>query len=181
MHIHKYEIAGIVGSIAVMALILWVINGRTDTSSLNVEEPIVLNVDAVVTPEVVVDAKQNELELALLDAHRGDGTLVKLVTQDVREGTGNTVASGDTLTVHYVGSTPDGNRFDSSYERGEPYTFTLGTGKVMRGWEEGLVGMKVGGERILVIPAEMAYGNNYVGSIPPNTPLIYAIVLLETK
>lgn len=82
------------------------------------------------------------------------------------------------MTVHYIGTTQDGVRFDSSYERGTPFIFTVG-GEGYRGWEKGLIGMKVGGQRILVIPGSMAYGNRQVGTISPNATLVFAVELLK--
>ena len=70
-------------------------------------------------------------------------------------------------------------KFDSSYERGEPFSFTLGKGTVIEGWEKGLIGMKVGGQRILAIPSAMAYGNRQVGPIPANSPLVFTIELVK--
>jgi peptidylprolyl isomerase len=85
---------------------------------------------------------------------------------------------GDTLTVHYVGTFENGAVFDSSYARGEPITFRLGTGAVIQGWDQGLVGMRVGGKRRLIIPPELAYGSQGFGTIPPNTPLRFEVELL---
>ncbi len=75
----------------------------------------------------------------------------------------------------------DGTEFDSSYNRNTPFSFTVGEGRVIQGWEKGLLGMKVGGQRVLVIPSDMAYGNRQVGPIPPNSVLVFAIELLEVK
>jgi len=85
------------------------------------------------------------------------------------------------VTVHYVGNTDDGVQFDNSYNRGEPLTFTLGEGKVIEGWEEGLLGMKEGGKRALVVPANMAYGSRQVGPIKPNSALVFMVELLEVR
>jgi FKBP-type peptidyl-prolyl cis-trans isomerase len=116
---------------------------------------------------------------AIADAVDTKASLTKLVVDDVRLGSGTEAQSGQTVTVHYVGTLRDGTRFDDSYARGEPFTFTLGEGKVIRGWDEGVVGMKVGGERILVVPSELAYGNRQVGPIPANSPLIFKVELLS--
>ena len=89
--------------------------------------------------------------------------------QDVVVGTGKAAASGDSIVVNYSGYLADGTEFDSSINRGQPFTFTLGQGQVIKGWDEGLVGMKVGGERKLVIPPDLAYGaKGFPPSIPPN-------------
>lgn len=85
------------------------------------------------------------------------------------------------MTVHYIGTLQNGQEFDNSNKRGEPFTFTVGEGRVIKGWEEGIVGMKVGGKRILVIPAAMGYGQKGYGPIPPGANLVFAIDLLEIK
>jgi FKBP-type peptidyl-prolyl cis-trans isomerase len=106
----------------------------------------------------------------------GSGTLVM---QDVVIGTGATAVSGDLVTVHYVGTLTNGTKFDSSYDRNQPFSFRLGTGAVIAGWDQGVAGMRVGGKRRLTIPPSLGYGNQAVGSIPPNSTLIFEIDLLS--
>ena len=89
------------------------------------------------------------------------------------------VKSGDTITVHYTGTLVDGTKFDSSVDRGEPFTFTIGSGQVIQGWEQGFSGMKVGEKRRLTIPPEMGYGDRAVGSIPANSVLIFEVELIS--
>jgi FKBP-type peptidyl-prolyl cis-trans isomerase len=96
-------------------------------------------------------------------------------------GKGAEAVSGKSVTVHYTGTLKDGTKFDSSVDRKEPFTFALGAGQVIKGWEQGIVGMKVGGKRKLTIPAELAYGANAVGAIPANSTLIFDVELLEVK
>ncbi len=176
---NKYETIGIFVSIAIMAGTLGIMRFKTDA--------FLTKVDVDDTQGAVVAVSQNEddkaraLEATLKDAFSVDGELLDLVVDDVRIGTGDEVKDGDTLTVHYVGTMQDGTKFDSSYERGEPFVFTVGKGIVIQGWEKGLLGMKVGGQRILVIPGKMAYGNRQVGVIPPNATLVFAVELLEIK
>jgi FKBP-type peptidyl-prolyl cis-trans isomerase FkpA len=108
---------------------------------------------------------------------------------DVKQGTGMEAIAGKPVIVHYTGwiydeSKPDkkGAKFDSSRDRQQPFGFNLGAGKVIRGWDEGVVGMKVGGQRTLIIPASMAYGERGAGGvIPPNATLIFDVELLEVK
>lgn len=101
----------------------------------------------------------------------------------VKEGTGDRVTKkGDTLEMHYTGTLLNGTKFDSSVDRGTPFTFTLGAGQVIKGWDEGLLGMKVGEKRKLTIPADMAYGSQGAGDIiPPNSTLIFETELLSIK
>jgi FKBP-type peptidyl-prolyl cis-trans isomerase len=180
MHLlNKYERAGIFFSVVVMALALSAVRFKTDVFVK--QDADVGNEASVITVNNEKDPNNVALEGALKDAFTGSGKFVDLVIDDVRIGTGSEVKSGDTVSVHYIGTTQDGVKFDSSYDRSEPFSFTVGAGKVIAGWEKGLIGMKIGGQRILVIPSDMAYGNRQVGLIPPNSPLVFAIELLEIK
>lgn len=105
-----------------------------------------------------------------------------LVIEDLVVGTGDTAIGGKQVTVNYRGTFTDGRQFDSSYDRGRPFSFQLGGGQVIPGWDKGLVGMKVGGKRRLLIPAALAYGERGAGGvIPPNTPLVFEVELLDVK
>lgn len=104
-----------------------------------------------------------------------------LVIEDLSEGEGEAVESGDTVVMHYRGTLTDGTVFDSSYDRGEPFETQIGVGQVIEGWDKGVVGMKVGGKRKLTIPSEMGYGAQGAGTIPPNATLIFELELLEIK
>ena len=100
----------------------------------------------------------------------------------LKEGTGNEAKNGATVSVHYTGVLENGNKFDSSVDRGIPFEFTLGAGQVIRGWDIGVEGMKVGEKRKLIIPSELGYGQNGAGSvIPPNATLIFEVELLGIK
>ena len=102
-----------------------------------------------------------------------------LVIDDLVVGTGAAAANGDILTVNYVGRFTNGTQFDSSYDRGIPYTFQLGARMVIPGWDEGLVGMRVGGKRRLTIPPSLAYGASGQGAIPPNATLVFDVDLVS--
>ncbi len=102
-----------------------------------------------------------------------------LVIEDLVVGTGATAAVGDVVTVNYIGTLTNGTKFDSSYDRGQPYTFQIGAGQVIAGWDQGVPGMKVGGKRRLTIPPSLAYGNQANGSIPPNSTLVFEIDLVS--
>ena len=105
-----------------------------------------------------------------------------LVVKDIKKGTGAAAKAGQNLTVNYVGiSCSTGKAFDASYPRKQPFSFTLGQGQVIQGWDKGLVGMKVGGRRELVIPAAMGYGASGSGSIKPNETLIFVVDLVSAK
>jgi len=100
---------------------------------------------------------------------------------DEQVGTGAEAISGKTVTAHYVGVLTNGQKFDSSIDRGEPFSFTLGAGRVIRGWDLGIAGMKVGGVRRLVISPDLGYGAQPIGSIPANSTLIFEVQLLDVK
>ena len=102
-------------------------------------------------------------------------------SQDLALGSGQIALTGDTVTVHYVGTLTDGRIFDSSLDRNMPFTFTLGVGQVIRGWDEGVAGMREGGKRMLVISPDYAYGGQTIGGIPANSTLIFEVELLEVK
>ncbi|MDP3735048.1 MAG: FKBP-type peptidyl-prolyl cis-trans isomerase [bacterium] len=101
-----------------------------------------------------------------------------LVIEEIKVGGGEEAASGMLVTVHYTGRLLNGRTFDSSLTRGEPFQFVLGSGQVIEGWERGILGMKVGGERVLVIPPALAYGEGKVGIIPPSSTLVFEVELL---
>ena len=104
-----------------------------------------------------------------------------LLYQDLTVGTGPAAEAGQEVTVHYTGWLTDGKKFDSSRDRGEPFTFRLGEGEVIEGWDEGVAGMRVGGRRKLVIPSELGYGAAGAGPIPPDATLVFDVELLGVK
>jgi FKBP-type peptidyl-prolyl cis-trans isomerase FkpA len=102
--------------------------------------------------------------------------------EDLTEGTGPAAKTGDSIEVHYTGWLKDGTKFDSSLDHGRPFGFQLGAGRVIRGWDEGVAGMKVGGKRKLVIPSGLAYGARGAGNvIPPNAELTFEVELLRVR
>lgn len=114
---------------------------------------------------------------------KNEKSMEGLKIETTKEGTGQQqVKNGDTISVHYTGKLEDGTKFDSSLDRGTPFTFTIGQGMVIQGWEQGLLGMKVGEKRTLTIPSELGYGSRGAGGIiPPNATLIFDVELVSIK
>lgn len=118
-----------------------------------------------------------------------DGSVVELQRIDGKVGSGAVATAGSDVTVHYTGwlysesaRNKHGLKFDSSVDRGEPFTFLLGAGQVIRGWDDGVAGMKVGGKRTLLVPPDYGYGRDGAGGvIPPNASLVFDVELLDVK
>ncbi|MES2953749.1 MAG: FKBP-type peptidyl-prolyl cis-trans isomerase [Patescibacteria group bacterium] len=109
----------------------------------------------------------------------GNGTQAEnLAITDLLVGTGAEAVSGQKVTVHYTGTLENGTKFDSSRDHGQPFSFILGAGEVIAGWDLGVAGMKVGGKRKLVIASELGYGAQGIGPIPPNATLLFEVELL---
>lgn len=103
----------------------------------------------------------------------------QLIIEDLQPGDGKAVVKGALITAQYRGWLADGSEFDSSWSRGKPFQCVIGTGRVIKGWDQGLMGMQVGGKRKLLVPAHLGYGERSMGAIPPNSDLTFEIELLE--
>ena len=119
--------------------------------------------------------------MALAVVFAGPLAAAGLEAKDIKVGTGVLAQRGRSVTVHYTGWLTDKTKFDSSRDRGRPFSFALGAGRVIRGWDQGVAGMRVGGLRRLTIPPELGYGGRRVGPIPPNSTLIFEVELLGVE
>lgn len=132
--------------------------------------------------EGIPDPAMNTFAPALgVDLSRMTKTPSSLYILDEQVGSGAEARGGQRVSVHYTGWLPNGSKFDSSRDRNEPFGFELGKGKVIAGWDEGVAGMKVGGRRKLVIPAQLGYGARGSGPIPPNSTLVFDVELLAIR
>jgi FKBP-type peptidyl-prolyl cis-trans isomerase FkpA len=130
----------------------------------------------------IVDEADDDVNEIAADCPQQETTETGLIYEDVECGDGEEAVSGATVTVHYTGTLEDGTQVDSSHDRDEPFTFVLGAGMVIRGWDEGLQGMQEGGSRRLEIPPDLAYGEQGVPpTIPENATLIFEVELLEVQ
>ncbi len=176
--IAKFEATGIALSIVLMAIALFFLN--LDNKDIVAVVPDSATQAASVI--VVNDGEaqdQQQLAGALAASFNGTDRMQKVVIDDVKIGGGEEAVAGRTVRVHYVGRLENGQEFDNSKKRGAAFEFELGAGEVIAGWEEGLVGMRVGGERTLVIPPQFGYGSQNVGPIPANSTLLFSIELIE--
>jgi FKBP-type peptidyl-prolyl cis-trans isomerase len=108
--------------------------------------------------------------------------MAELQIEDLKEGAGTEAKAGDTVTVHYVGTLTSGSKFDSSRDRGKGFTFKLGAGQVIKGWDQGVAGMKIGGMRKLTIPPDLGYGDRgFPPVIPAGATLVFEVELLTVK
>ena len=151
----RFLIIGILVLISLAAVAVFKV--RAPKSEKTVELPV--------SQENVMEEKQSELKI-----------------EDITVGTGDEAVVGKKVTVNYAGTLEDGTKFDSSYDRGTPFSFNLGAGEVIEGWDKGVAGMKVGGKRKLTIPSSLGYGERGAGvAIPPNSTLIFEIELLKVE
>lgn len=176
---NKFELIGAGVSIACMATALYLVQVETNMAMLDSYQNQVPQTGAVIVGSG--EDKTRERTSAYLEATNDNGKVERMVIEDVKMGEGDVVEAGDTVAVHYIGTLQDGTEFDNSKKRGQAFEFKVGGGQVIKGWDEGLLGMKVGGQRILVIPPEMAYGEKGIGPIPGNSTLVFSIELIAIK
>ncbi|MEO8754268.1 MAG: FKBP-type peptidyl-prolyl cis-trans isomerase [Casimicrobiaceae bacterium] len=165
------------------------VSPQSALSSFRVVLPAFMLLVSLFTTTYQAQAQSSGAATTSQGSSKLDAISVGLKKIDTKQGAGAEAATGKSVSVHYTGwlydeSKPEnkGAKFDSSKDRNAPFVFPLGGGKVIKGWDEGVVGMKVGGQRTLIIPGNMAYGERgYPGVIPPNATLMFDVELLEVK
>jgi len=166
----KYAIIGIVVIAVVGGLIYFV-----------TRSPAAPEMPAAQNEAPAPSAEQSPQPAVSVEPALQTAPVTELKIEDERIGAGAEVKSGMTVRVNYIGTLTDGTKFDSSYDRGQPLAFPLGQRLVIPGWEQGVIGMRVGGKRKLTIPPLLAYGVTGKGTIPPNATLIFEIELLAAE
>lgn len=167
------------------ALTLVIISSFIISSNLIANDSKTVGAEAAATVKEVIKKANHSEKAAAKQADKkidlAPKTVKELIKKDLVVGKGAEAKSGKKVTVHYTGTLMNGTKFDSSLDRKEPFTFNLGAGQVIKGWDEGVAGMKVGGKRQLTIPAHMAYGERDLGVIPANSPLKFDVELLKVE
>ncbi|MBE9007879.1 FKBP-type peptidyl-prolyl cis-trans isomerase [Fortiea sp. LEGE XX443] len=165
--------------VCVVVLVLGQLGGKQDTA-------IAANLTQLQSAPITVTENNTLIASNAMSEAKSEANVVTtpsgLKYVEIEEGTGATPESGQTVVVHYTGTLENGTKFDSSRDRNRPFSFTIGIGQVIKGWDEGLSTMKVGGRRQLIIPADLGYGSRGAGGvIPPNATLLFDVELLEVK
>jgi len=155
-------------------------NQKIGPSELNLNPPQNKPQTATPTNAIITSTPTQATGGANMDNYQTTADGLKILDEVV--GTGAEVKAGDTVTVNYLGTLENGTKFDSSYDRNTPFTTQIGVGQVIQGWDEGIVGMKIGGKRKLIIPSSLGYGEQGAGdAIPPNAILVFEVELISIK
>jgi FKBP-type peptidyl-prolyl cis-trans isomerase len=182
MRFERDEIVGIVVSIAVATAFFGAMRYDAATYVGSLFDSAPASPDASEErPDAIVIEDKNDAVSLLMSAFSSHGKIEKLIIEDSTKGAGPSVEKGSRVTVHYVGMLQDGTVFDNSYEKGEPYPFTVGMGDVIEGWDQGLLGMQAGGQRILVVPPSLGYGDRAMGPIPAGSTLLFSVELISIE
>lgn len=163
----------------VVVLIIFVVGyylySRRSASEIAQEAALLLQTEPTSVPTTVISPTEASPVPTVVPTVLPNG----LKIEDQKVGQGKEAKEGDTISIHYIGTLADGKKFDSSYDRGQPFETQIGVGQVIKGWDKGVLGMKVGGKRRLTIPPELGYGATGAGNvIPPNATLIFEVELI---
>jgi len=159
----------IIGALIILAALYWIYDRNQNNMTITNQTP-----DSAASESTAADSSK---QAAALSTAANDGLKIEVL----QAGNGAAAKAGDQVSVHYTGTFTDGKKFDSSLDRGQPFAFTLGAGQVIKGWDEGLVGMQVGEKRRMTIPYQLGYGETGYGPIPAKATLIFDIELLSIK
>ncbi len=172
---------GVMVACVVLLVVSQIVGNRNTAIAAQLNPPPVAET-AQASPPLVAEATTNTPPTRNVEVSENYVTTPSgLKYLDMVEGSGETPESGQTVTVHYTGTLVDGTKFDSSRDRNRPFEFKLGAGQVIKGWDEGIASMKVGGRRQLVIPPSLGYGSRGIGPIPPNSTLLFDVELLQAS
>lgn len=173
----KKVVVGFLVVIVIIAGLVWYQENKKKVEYVPVEEPTAVVNTPVPTTSLGVNSIQPTAQ-PTIDLQN----IKELMFQDIKVGTGESAITGKNVTVNYIGYLINGTKFDSSYDRGIPFAFNLGVGQVIKGWDQGVVGMKIGGKRRLIIPSTLGYGEKGAGEvIPTNATLVFDIELLKIE
>lgn len=163
----KSDIAWLFIAVAFVAFMVW---------AVVIKKPAGENLQSNVFESIGINTNNNQENQNNMQENQNNQ---ELKTEIIKEGTGEAAKNGDNVSVHYVGTLENGTKFDSSRDRGTPFAFTLGSGQVIKGWDLGVAGMKVGEIRKLTIPYTLAYGESGYGPIPAKATLIFEVELIS--
>jgi FKBP-type peptidyl-prolyl cis-trans isomerase len=178
---NKIEIIAGVLSVIGIATAIYLVQLRIDSRVPVIEQVAQAPQSGIVIVDKNKDSTNPNMTQVENNSMNNQINLSRMIVEDIKIGKGKEVEIGNTVLVHYAGTLQDGTPFDNSRQRGAPFSFNVGAGQVIAGWDEGLIGMKEGGERILVIPPDKAYGDAGIGPIPGGATLVFTIELLEVK
>lgn len=179
---NKFELIGGAISVFMMAAAIYLVQVNTVIFNTSDKAQSATVLESAKPAVIIVNEEDPTSKFdQFKEAYNEEGILNSMIIDDIKLGDGDAVKIGDKVSVHYTGTFQDGREFDSSVKRGQPFEFTVGKGEVIKGWDEGLLGMQKGGHRVLVIPPDMAYGENDFGPIPGNSTLIFSIELVDVK